>query len=367
MYLSFVFIDVFSLVFQVAAAILAVRLIRITGENRAWIVIAAAMLAMAVRRLGILIGVLVDPASLDLREFWSDTVSLLIAILMLVGIAAIGPLFRAVQLAKEATQKSRDQLEKDVQERTADLVRAHAELKEEFAQRAKAEVALRDEHRRLLQVLEMCERDQQLLAYEIHDGFVQPATAALMNLQASLPAHKTDPDQALENVIRGLQLIQESISQVRWLISGLRPVVLEELGLVAAIEKLVDDTENRTEIPIGWSHQVQFGRLAPPLETAIFRIIQEALRNAVRHSRTKRIEIGLTQTGGNVIARVQDWGCGFDAAVSKPNHFGLEGMQQRARLFGGATRIQSAPGEGTCVTVELPLIENEAKAIAIAP
>ena len=208
-----------------------------------------------------------------------------------------------------------------------------------------------------LQVLEMCERDQQLLAYEIHDGFVQPATAALMNLQASLSAYATDPDRALENIVRGVQLLQESLSQVRCLIGGLRPVVLEDQGLVAAVEKLVCDTKNRTEIQIDWSHQVEFERLTPAVEMSLFRIIQEALRNALRHSHTDRIEIALTQTGRTLCAEIQDWGCGFDTSVPKPDHFGLESMRERARLFGGTARIQSALGEGTCVTAEFPLIE----------
>ncbi|MGO9115012.1 MAG: sensor histidine kinase [Thermoguttaceae bacterium] len=331
--------------------------------SRAWIVIAVAMLAMAIRRLGVLIGVVVDPNSLDLTEFWSDAVGLFNAILMFVGIASIAPLFRTIQEAKEATQRSHDQLEKEVQERTADLLSAHEKLQAEFAQRTKAEAALRDEHSHLRKVLEMNECDQRLVAYEIHDGFVQPATAALMNLQASLSTYTKDPEKSLESVIRGLQLLQESISQVRWMISGLRPVVLEDQGLVAAIDKLVHDTGNRTEITIGWSHQVQFDRLAPTLEMSLFRIIQEALRNALRHSGTDRIEIALTQTGETICARIQDWGCGFDTSAHKPDHFGLEGMHERARLFGGVVRIESAPGKGTCVTAEFPLMEKEAETL----
>src|SRR5271157_5865433 len=112
----------------------------------AWIVIAVAMLAMAIRRLGVLVGVVLDPNTLDLTEFWSDAVGLFIAILLLVGIAAIGPLFRTVQEAKDTTQRAHEQLEKEFQQRTADLVSAHEKLQAEFAQRAKAEAALRDEH-----------------------------------------------------------------------------------------------------------------------------------------------------------------------------------------------------------------------------
>ncbi len=353
----FISIVTVSLALQVAAAFLAMRLIRITGTNRAWIVIAVAMLAAAIRRAVVLIGVLAEPNTRNLPNLWSDGLGLLVTILLFAGIAAIGPLFRTIQEAKETTQRAHDQLEKEVRQRTADLVAAHEKLQAELAQRAKAEEALRDEHRHLIHVLEMSEREQRLLAYEIHDGFVQPATAAVMNLQAGLGAFKTDPDAALEDVARGLQLLQESITEVRWLISGLRSPALEDEGLTAAVEKLVGDTESRTHIPIAWSHQVQFKRLAPALEMSLFRLIQEALRNAVRHSRTDRIEIALTQTGSTICARIQDWGCGFDASVPKADHFGLEGMRERARLFGGAARIQSAPGEGTCVTAEFPISE----------
>ena len=79
---------------------------------------------------------------------------------------------------------------------------------------------------------------------------------------------------------------------------------------------------------------------------AVFRIIQEALRNARRHSHSDRIEIALTQTGGTVLARIQDWGCGFDTSVVKPDHFGLEGMRERARLFGGTVTIQRCREKG---------------------
>ena len=115
---------------------------------------------------------------------------------------------------------------------------------------------------------------------------------------------------------------------------------------MAAVDNLVSNTRLRTEIEIQWSQQAQFERLAPPLEMAFYRIIQEALRNAVRHSRAERIEISLTQTSETVSARVQDWGCGFDTSVRKPDHFGLEAIRERARLFGGEARIQARREKG---------------------
>jgi signal transduction histidine kinase len=258
-------------------------------------------------------------------------------------------------MSEETTQRDRDRLEQEVQQRTAELIRANEKLQAAYDQRAKAEEALRNEHLHLEQVLELNEREHRLLAYDIHDGFVQPATAAVMNLQAGLSAYAADPDKALEFILRALQLLRESVTQVRWLIGDLRPVVLEDLGLTAALEKLVGDAQNRSEIRVSWSHDVKFDRLAPALETAIFRIVQEALRNAVRHSQSDRIEITLTQNEKGVFVTVQDWGRGFDAAVPKPDHFGLEGIRERARMFDGAARIESELGKGTTVTAEFPL------------
>jgi signal transduction histidine kinase len=361
MYSAFVSIVAASVLLQVVAIVWAVRLIRITKTSKAWLVIALAMLAMAIRRITVLVSVMMRPNTLDVTDVFSEAIGLVIAILLLVGVAAIGHMFGTLQRSSETTQRTRELLETQVQQRTADLLKAHEKLQVEFAQRARVEEALRDEHLHLRHVLEICESDQRLLAYEIHDGFVQPATAALMNLQASLSVFLTDPDKALENVVRGLQTLQESLSQVRWLISGLRPVVLEELGLVAAVDKLVSDSEKRTEVQIIWTHETHFDRLAPTLELSLFRIIQEGLRNSVRYSESDRVEVALTQTDRTICLRIQDWGCGFDAAAPRFNHFGLESIQERARLFAGTARIQSAPGKGTCITVEVPLVEKEAE------
>ena len=361
MYLGFILIVALSLLAQAAAAVLALRLMGITRTNKAWMLVAVAMLAMAIRRATVLAGILAYPSLLDSMDYWSEAIGLLSTLALLAGFAAIGPLFRTIQRAKDDLQQARDQLEKEIREQTADLLRANEELQAEFVEKAKVEEALRDKQRHLLQVIEICERDQRLLAYEIHDGFVQPATAALMNLHASLSAYSSDPELALANVARGVQLLQESIAEVRWLVSGMRPVVLEDMGLVAAVDKLVEETEGRTGVAIAWTHQVAFGRLAPPLEMSIFRVIQEALRNAVRHGRAERIEVTLSQVDKTIVVRVKDWGCGFDMSLKKPGHFGLESMRERARLFGGAARIESAPGAGTCVTAEFPLIEKEAK------
>jgi signal transduction histidine kinase len=256
-------------------------------------------------------------------------------------------------------EDSHDRLEREVDRQTSELVAANERLKTEVARRAEAETALREEHRHLSNVLAIYEKDRQLVAYDIHDGFVQTATGASMGMQAALAAYPTDPDRAQENVASALRLLQQSLAQVRSLVHGLRPAELEEAGLVAAIGQLVRDTENNSQVGVEWSPKVAFERLSPVLEMSIFRIVQEALTNAVRHSKSSRVSIVMRQSNGTIQLRIEDWGIGFDIAAAKVGHYGLEGIRERARLFGGEARIDSAPGEGTRIEVELPVIQRE--------
>jgi signal transduction histidine kinase len=352
----FVVIVAISLALQVVAACLAVRLIRVTGTSMAWLAIAGSVAAMAIRRTILLC---YTPETITSGEIWSEIVGLLVAVLILTGIATIGPIFRTVQKAREAIEQSHDKLEKEVARQTSELVAANEQLRQEITRRAEVEAALHEEHRHLSSVLSIYEADRQLIAYDMHDGFVQTATAAQMGLQSALAAYARDPDRALEHVVGALQNLQQSLSQVRRLIRGLRPVVLEESGLIAAIEQLVHDTETNSDVHIDWSSQVAFDRLSPALETSIFRIIQEALTNAIRHGKSERVAIEMTQTERTIHLRIEDWGSGFDLAAPQTGHYGLEGIRERARLFDGTARIESAPGKGARIEVELPLIERE--------
>jgi two-component system sensor histidine kinase DegS len=101
-----------------------------------------------------------------------------------------------------------------------------------------------------------------------------------------------------------------------------------------------------------------FRRLEPTLENALFRIAQEALTNACRHSQSDRVRIELTQGEIGGVLEVRDWGCGFDQHHVTENRFGLEGIRERARLLGGTCRIQSQPAQGTVVRVEFPVMEQ---------
>lgn len=207
-------------------------------------------------------------------------------------------------------------------------------------------------------LLDAYEQYRKLVAYEIHDGVVQCLAGALINLEASLRMLGNEvPAAAKEGLGRTARLLRDGIAEARTLMNGLRPEVLEDYGLIAAVDQLVRESRGRTQASVEWSHRGDFDRLAPPLETTLFRIIQEGLANALRHSSSNKVRIALLQKGRRIRVAIEDWGCGFNPRKIAQNRFGVQGICQRAKVFGGKATIDSAPGQGTRIVVVLPLVE----------
>ncbi len=150
------------------------------------------------------------------------------------------------------------------------------------------------------------------------------------------------------------RLVQKAVEEARQLIGGLRPQILEEMGVVSAISYLIDNLP-RNKIAIDFDAKVQTTRFEPLLEAAIYRIVQQAINNIQRHSRASRAKIGLTQQGNWIHVEIQDWGIGFDPSSVSEDRFGLQGIRERARLMRGRAVIESAPGKGTHINVDLPM------------
>ena len=354
-------ISAVSLLSQLIVAGLALRLIRITGASRAWLCVAAAMFLIALWPLVVLLKIWTsDPSETGMIELWMCGVEVTVAGLLFAGFAGIPPpVFRKAISSRDALQVDREELEQLVQHRTADLLSMNAELAQQIESRKKAEAAQRDEQRHLQHLLEMYDHDRQLVAYEIHDGFVQQATGALMSFQAALAQMGDDPQQARSNTAQGVQMLQDGISEARGMISGLRPSILDDFGVIATVDHLVRESQAKSNVKIEWKHDVEFDRLAPPLELALFRMIQESLNNALHHSKSQRIGIDLRQHGSVIHLVVQDWGIGFERSAVPSGRFGLRSIEERARILGGRADIQTRPGEGTSVLVELPVVLRE--------
>lgn len=204
------------------------------------------------------------------------------------------------------------------------------------------------------QVLKLTDRERQLIAYEIHDGFVQQMLTALMQLDAyrwSVREGKPNADQKLDAVTEALR---QGAAEARQLIDRVRPPDLTPAGLVGALRTLTQRLSQSSGIAIELTIDETFPCLAPESELAIYRIVQECLTNVQRHSQSDRARVELNDTGEDLEIVVRDWGVGFDPDAVGEGHYGLIGVHDRARLIGGRTTIHRTAGEGVCIRLILP-------------
>ena len=202
------------------------------------------------------------------------------------------------------------------------------------------------------------EEERTRIAREIHDELGQALTALKLDLawlgkQSQKSTGTSGEFRAVDQSITAR--IDETMQIVRRIASELRPSVLDQLGLEAAIEYLVQETTQRTGIAITL-HAEEFPRLSDELASHAFRIIQEALTNVTRHSQATRVDVAVRRAGGALILGVSDNGVGFAPdTLSGLRSLGLVGMRERALACGGVLMVQGKPGEGTSIVVTIPL------------
>ena len=227
---------------------------------------------------------------------------------------------------------------------------------ENITERKRAQEALKKEHRNLRHMLRSSDNERQLIAYEIHDGLAQQLAGAIMQFDAFDHLKDVKPKQAADAYHAAITMLRQGHFETRRLIAGVRPPILDEAGVVEAVAHLVHE-EGRDKGPkIEFHSRVDFDRLDPTLENAIYRVVQEALANACKYSKSERIWVSLLQREDRLRIEIRDWGVGFDPKTIPRNHFGVEGIRQRARLLGGKCSIQSTAGKGSRVIVTLPVV-----------
>jgi signal transduction histidine kinase len=242
-------------------------------------------------------------------------------------------------------------------------------LARDITDHKQSEAALQDEQRLLRDMLDLLEQDRKLVAFEIHDGLAQQLAGAVYKFQVVEMLKESDQPAACKMFEESMGLLRGAMAETRRLVSGLRPPILDESGLIAAIEALVAEHRQRENTEIEFVYPEEFERLAPPIESAAFRIVQECLTNACRYSQSPKVLVEIRKTHDRINIHVQDWGIGFFPERIEEGHFGLRGIRERARLLGGAISIQSVPGHGTEIDVVLPLLHqlektNESEAFA---
>jgi len=234
------------------------------------------------------------------------------------------------------------------------LVGSHGDITD----RKLAEEKVKAEQNALRRMVLASDHERQLITYELHDGVAQQLLGAMIYLQSQeLP--KARRSKAADTAYReGMEALRRAAAEIRRVMNRLRTPVLDKYGLAEAIEDVAAQLRLAPGAPeIEYRHAVKFKRLEPTLENSLFRIAQEAMTNACRHSKSEKVSVKLIQKGGDVTLEVRDWGIGFDQDSVQENRFGLEGIRERCRILGGKLSIKSKPGEGTVVRVKFPVIE----------
>jgi two-component system, NarL family, sensor histidine kinase UhpB len=203
-------------------------------------------------------------------------------------------------------------------------------------------------------VVEAREEERRRIARELHDELGQRLTALKMDL-ASL-AGAANPRTRDESIHGMLAMLDETVASVRRISADLRPMMLDDLGLNAAIEWLARDATRR----MGTEVTVRLDETDPPVDermcTAVYRMVQEALTNVARHAQATDVRVELHRHGDVLVLTVQDNGIGFSAdALEREGSFGLLGLRERALMLGGRMAVGNTPGSGGCVTITLPL------------
>jgi signal transduction histidine kinase len=239
----------------------------------------------------------------------------------------------------------------DIGAQTSEIV-ANAWLRLKLAEKELSRQAL------LESLVEAQEEERRRLARELHDGSGQMLTGLLVRIKTL--EKKADSPEVRDGLTTMLDMVAETIDQLRDLSHRLRPAALEEFGLPVALETLVDDISDDAGLTITYNFDLNGVTLPAGIEVTLYRIAQECLTNIIRHAQASNVTINLDQPGDLVCMRVEDDGIGFDplqiTAVSGQRHLGIISMYERAAIVGGKLDVFSAPGQGTAILVSVPIL-----------
>jgi signal transduction histidine kinase len=228
-------------------------------------------------------------------------------------------------------------------------------LAETFAARAAVAVELsqrvaRDAVRRVVQAQEA---ERSRLARELHDETGQALTSILLGLKPLEEALADHPARAAVAELR--EQVVSALQDVRRLAVELRPAVLDDFGLVPALERLTDAFAEQSDVRVDFHSALGELRLPSEVETTLYRVVQESLTNIVKHASAHNVSVSIARRGATVAAVIEDDGAGFDQRAVREEAVGLLGMRERLSFVDGRLEIESRPGAGTTIVAEVPL------------
>ena len=254
----------------------------------------------------------------------------------LLSVSALGLTFGAILAAATVIYAGR--LERNIEDKYRESLRAQRELKQLSKRLVDTE-----------------ERQRRAISRELHDEVGQSLSALLLDIRnlAETPADKAAFGQGLQNI---KTLAENCLNEVRDMALLLRPSMLDDLGLVPALEWQAREVSKRTGLLVDIVEENVSDDLPDELRTCVYRIVQEALNNCSKHAHAKRVQVRVRQDSNHLRVGIEDDGKGFDPARSRG--MGLTGMNERVSQLGGVLRVDSNPSQGTRLEVELPLPET---------
>lgn len=211
-----------------------------------------------------------------------------------------------------------------------------------------------------LRIIEAQEDERKRLSREIHDGPAQMLANVMMRSELiERVSREQGMDEALKEIKDLRIMVRSALYEVRKIIYDLRPMALDDLGLIPTLKRYLSTTEEYNKIPIKFVNLGEELRLPPRFEVALFRLVQEAVQNALKHADADEIQvkIELRKKSGKLI--IKDNGKGFDLTDKKEGSFGIMGMKERIELLKGKIVFDSALGKGTMITIDVPLIVED--------
>ncbi len=229
-------------------------------------------------------------------------------------------------------------------------------------QRLRAEAA--EEELRLLsrQLVRAQEEERRSISRELHDEIGQMLTALRMELRNLQELRSAPEEQFQEHVEDARRLAEQTLRAVRDMAMGLRPSMLDDLGLGSAIQWQARQFSKHSGVPVNVQIEGPLAHLPDRHRTCVYRLVQEALTNCARHAKAKTIGVSIRSLGDQLVVEVQDDGLGFDGSSARGRGLGLLGMQERVRELGGRLTVKSRPGAGTSLMAVIPLEREAASA-----
>lgn len=208
-----------------------------------------------------------------------------------------------------------------------------------------------------LKIIEAQEEERKRLSREIHDGPAQMLANVLLRSELIERTYKDKGvEEALEEIRDLRRMVKSSLAEVRRIIYDLRPMALDDLGLIPALEKYLKNFSEHTNLNIQFSNLGREKRLPSQLEVSCFRLVQEAVQNAHKHAKPTLVQVKVEVNRNNVLIIVKDNGKGFDTTKKKDGSLGLIGMRERISMLKGTMEIKSEINIGTTIIIEIPIV-----------